>query len=251
MLDVSRLSQPTLRLVQDAGYRARLTVDLLQLDPSSPEATSARDTIDAAILEILVAAGLPRGPINGPIVERFGRGWFGRKTEDCSLLIDIGAFDLLPEDRRPDSLIRTWLHESIHARQPYAPGFQAEWRDARGFEEGVAEGLTRQIVVDELKLRPVLSGYHSYVVAYQALARALEIDVEHLWRQFWTIPAGGIGQAFTVVLSQVLTTHRRVSLGALTGRRASALAALQFANRRGSDHPDLDALTAAWRQVLR
>ena len=127
MLDLSGLSPATRQLVQDARYRAQVTAALLEADPGSAAGLTARDAIDAAVVEILAAVGLPRGPINGLVVEHVGRNWFGRKAADCRLLIDAGAFATLPVDRRPDSLIRTWIHESIHARQAYVAHSATEW----------------------------------------------------------------------------------------------------------------------------
>jgi hypothetical protein len=148
----------------------------------------ARDTIDAAVVEILAAAGLPRGPINKLVAESFRRGWFGRKAEDCRLLIDVGEFALLPGDARSDSLLKTWVHESLHARQPYAAGFRQEWRDVAGFEEGMVEGLTHAAVIDLLGLQPAVTSYRYYVAAYRSLAAALEIDIEQFWRVLWPFP---------------------------------------------------------------
>jgi hypothetical protein len=222
MLDFSHLSPDTLQLVQDARFRAHLTTALLRSDPSSSEAAHARDTIDAAVVEILEAAGLPRGPINGLVVDRFGRSWYGRKTADCTLLIDAGTLSLLPEADRSDSALRTWIHESLHARHPYSPGFDREWREHRGFEEGLTEGLTRLIVVDSLRLHPVVASYHFYVAAYRALARVLEVDVEQLWRAIWAYPAGDISAMLLPIVERILMERGRASL--TVAQRARSLA---------------------------
>jgi hypothetical protein len=121
----------------------------------------------------------------------------------------------------------------------------------RGFEEGIVEGLTRQIVIDDLGLRPVLTGYHQYVAVYRALAEASAIDVTGLWERSWTIPPGAVSHEFLSVLDESLAAQGRSSLGTLAARRVWALARLQFATSRGSDQPDLEALVAAWRQVIR
>lgn len=118
-LDLTRLSPATLRLVQDARYRARLTLDLLQSDPSSPDSAPARDAIDAAVVEILAAAGLPRGPINGLIVENFNRGWFGRKAGVGHSLVDILNRSLAEQDRAPLSALQR-QRTAILARRLFA-----------------------------------------------------------------------------------------------------------------------------------
>lgn len=250
LYELSRFSPATRQLVQDARYRASLTSDLLRSDPSSSESIHARDAIDAAVVEILVAVGLPRGPINGPIVDHVGRGWFGRKAEDCRLLIDTWALGQIPEANRADSLLRTWMHESLHARQPYHPGFQAEWRDFRGFEEGVVEGLTRRVTVELLGLQPLLLDYHPYVAAYRALARTLDLEVERLWRQLWTVPAGGIGHSLVDGLERSLAEHGRAPLNALRRQRIAILARRLFATERGREQPDVEVLMATWKQVI-
>jgi hypothetical protein len=110
--------------------------------------------VDRAVVAILHHVGLPRGPqVRGPIVEPVGHGWAGRKAPDCRLLIDTDEFHDLHGVIRADSLLKTWFHESIHGRQPFAPGSAEEWRLHRGFEEGLAEGLARSLS-QELGLQP-------------------------------------------------------------------------------------------------
>jgi len=160
-------------------------------------------------------------------------------------------FMLLPQEERPDSLIRTWFHESIHARRPYAPSFGAEWKQVRGFEEGLAEGLTRLTVVERLGLTPVLTSFHFYVAAYRALATALDIDVEQLWRALWLIPPGGLSAGFVPTVERILKLHGREQLGSVQSKRLAALASLPFGTARASDQPDEAALVDFWRRASR
>jgi len=94
-------------------------LDLLQSDPSSPDSAPARDAIDAAVVEILAAAGLPRGPINGLIVENFNRGWFGRKAGVGHSLVDILNRSLAEQDRAPLSALQR-QRTAILARRLFA-----------------------------------------------------------------------------------------------------------------------------------
>lgn len=248
--DVSNLSPATRRLVDDAGLRARLTSTLLQSEPSSSDAEGARDAIDAAVVEILEVAGLPRGPVIGPFVERFNRGWFGRKMEDCSLLIDLEMFSILPEDARPDSLLRTWIHESLHARQPYSPGFRREWSEASGFEEGMVEGLTRLIVVEGLGLLPGIVSYDFYVATYRTLATVLGLDTERLWRALWMYPVGGVRERFLSVIERLLEEQAQRPLSVGPRARLSAGALRYFSTGRTYDQPDERQQIAVWRRAI-
>jgi hypothetical protein len=248
--DDSNLSSATRRLVHDAQFRARLTSSLLQSDSASSDAEDARNTIDAAVVEILDAAGLPRGPVIGPLVERFNRGWFGRKVEDCRLLIDVEMFSILPEDVRSDSVLRTWIHESLHARQPYSPGFRREWRETSGFEEGMVEGLTRLIAVERLGLLPGFVSYDFYVAAYRTLATVLGIDTETLWRELWMYPVGEIREMFLSVIERILEEQAQRSLHAVQRARLFAGALRYFSTGRAQDQPDETRLMATWRRAI-
>jgi hypothetical protein len=250
LIDLSKLSPMTRQLVQDARYRAKLTSDLLKSDPSSPPSIHARDAIDAAVVEVLAAAGLPRGPINGPVVDQIGRGWYGRKTYDCTLLIDIRTLSLLPEADQADSTLRTWIHESLHARHPYAPGFDREWREHRGFEEGLVEGLTRFLVVESLTLRPVIASYHFYVAAYRTLADVLDIEVEQLWRTMWVYPAGDASAMLLPVGERILIKDGRAPLTPTQRARFVGLAVRHFSTDRTNDRPNEAVLETAWRSVI-
>lgn len=250
LLDRSRLSPDTFRLVQDARYRAHVTSELLRSDPSSSESARARDAVDAAVVEILAAAGLPRGPVNGPIVDNFNRGWFGRKVEDCRLLIDIGIFDVLPEAERGDSLVKTWIHESLHARQPYSSGFNREWREVSGYEEGMVEGLTQLLSVEGLELQPTISTYRFYVAAYRSLGAVLEIDVEPLWRELWSRPAGDVRPMFLPTVSRILREQRQQQLGRAQLARVAGFAARYFRTDRMRESPDERAMMSAWRRAI-
>jgi hypothetical protein len=105
--------------------------------------------VDRAVVAALEVLGLPRGPVRAVLVEASSRGWAGRKLPDCAIVLDaLVLHSNLRLVNRPDSVIRTWLHESVHARQPYGPEAIRANRGFRGYEEGLAEGLARLVVND-------------------------------------------------------------------------------------------------------
>jgi hypothetical protein len=206
--------------------------------------------IDAAVVETLAAAGLPRGPVNGPFVDTFNRGWFGRKVEDCRLLIDIGEFAILPGAVQPDSLLKTWIHESLHARLPYSPGYSREWRENPGYEEGMVEGLTLVLTVDELGLQPMISTYRFYVAAYRSLATVLEIDIEQFWRAIWSVPAGDVRTMFMPIVGRILREQRSQQLESAQLARLAGFAARYFGTDRMRESPDEHAMMSTWRRAI-
>jgi hypothetical protein len=207
--------------------------------------------VDRAVVAILDRVGLPRGrQVRGPIVEPVGRGWAGRKAPDCRLLIDTETFRALDGVVRADSLLKTWLHESIHGRRPYASGFAEEWRLHRGFEEGLAEGLARSIAA-ELDLNPVLASYSLYVAAYRSLAAALDVPVYQIWRRLWELAAGGVATRFMAGIEDVIARHDGHPLTPFQRVRLFARARTMFATSNSVQSPDEDTLLRDWREVLR
>lgn len=207
--------------------------------------------VDRAVVAVLQRAGLPRGrQVRGPYVEPIGRGWAGRKAPDCRLLIDTDAFRDLDRVERADSLLKTWIHESIHGRQPYSPGFSEEWRLHRGFEEGLAEGLAR-IIASELELVPILASYNSYVAAYQTLADALDVPVEDLFRSLWEFAVGQVATGFLTGVDDVIARHERNALSPFQRIRLFARARSVFGTVSSVQSPDEIILIREWREVLR
>lgn len=206
--------------------------------------------VDRAVVAVLNRAGLPRGnQVRGPFVEPVGHGWAGRKAPDCRLLIDTLEFHDLHGLIRADSLLKTWLHESIHGRQPYAPGSAEEWRLHRGFEEGLAEGLAR-ILAEALGLQPVLASFDHYVAAYRTLAVALGISAEELWRRLWGYPVGTVATAFMHEVEDVLARHGHSPLVPVQRVRLFARARSVFSTTNSVQSPDEDSLLQGWREVL-
>lgn len=73
-------------------------------------------------------------------------------------------------------MLKTWVHESIHARQLYVPGHTREYSQFSGYEEGLAEGLARLIVQGKAGMVPPGQSYRWYVEAYRGAAGVFGID---------------------------------------------------------------------------
>lgn len=254
---MSQSSNPSLpesarRFVADRVYRAQITRRILQPDSGGlVNDLSAVQELDEIVTAILTAVDLPRGPhVRGPFVDLIARGWAGRKAPDCRLLLDRATFLDLPEDARTDALLKTWVHESLHGRQPYAAGFAAEWRDLRGFEEGMVEGLARFVVCERLGLTPLLASYSYYVEAYHALAKALAVPIVDLWRELWLLPAGEVAGGLLRALENVLRVHGRSPLTLRQRARLLGQARSAFASVNSTREPDETALLASWQGAM-
>jgi len=206
--------------------------------------------VDRAVVAGLRALGLPRGPIRRLLVEG-GPGPYGRKDPDCTLLLFGDRIrELLREPRGPDTTFRTWVHESLHGRHPRLASYRREYAQWPGYEEGLAEGLARLVVRDRAGLDPIEASYHYYVIAYRAVARTIDTDVERLWRGLWQSPLGGVRASFANTVDEL----RRERTGrALMSRQRAKLGALadmhfQLARARGSPHED--AMMREWRTAF-
>lgn len=208
--------------------------------------------IDRAVVEGLRALGFPRGPVRDVVI-RGGVGPSGAKRPDCTLEIFGDQMrEVMKDAMGADSVFRTWVHESIHGRQPYATDYRREYDRFQGFEEGLAEGLARILVRDRAGMNPRLQSYRSYVAVYESLAAAIGVEPEHLWRQLWERPTGAVRDAFvdTVdalrrdITGQSLTARQRANLQAIADRR------LDSKNRLAAA-PSEDAMILLWRTVFR
>lgn len=211
---------------------------------------NAVHALDRAVAEVLQVTGLPREQdVRAPLIQIVGHGWAGRKTPACRIMIDPSAFEGLDPARRADSLIKTWIHESIHGRQRFAPSFTAEWRLRRGFEEGLAEGLARAIA-EALELRPALASFNFYVDAYRALARALDVPVISIWRCLWRCPPGSVSTGFIACIDAVMRSESGYRLSARQRLRLEVRARSLFRTANGVQLPDEVHLLRTWGEVL-
>jgi hypothetical protein len=182
-----------------------------------------------------------------------GRQWLGRKTARCWLQFDGEIVRQIVRDwQAPDQVFKTWIHESIHGRRPFAIEDAAQHRRTRGYEEGMAEGLARLLSRHAAGLSLLGPSYDYYVRAYEVLAESFGFDVEGLWRRLWIYPLGGVRAAFVdeVDALQARASGRRMT--EMERRRLLGLGDRVFSSdreREGAAEPA--ALRALWEVVLR
>ncbi len=232
-----------------AERRAALEAVLRAWETGNPNLGALVARIDAAVEAGLRALGLPRGPVRGVRIEDFDMRWFGRKHPDSTLLIDgNGMRQMILARGQPDSIFRTWIHESLHARQPYTPTSVSEYRDYCGYEEGMVEGLTRSVVLVGAGIDAAPGPFDYYVEAYRSLAVVVGLDVEAIWRDLWMHPMGAVRSVLPAVVDQ---RWRDVNgPGILQRERLMGVANRLFSRTRRNDMPDSAMMAALWRTVL-
>ncbi len=114
--------------------------------------------------------------------------------------------------RLPRTARRFWVHESLHARQPFAPDHAAEYRDFSGYEEGLVEGLARSLLRDQLGIREIAGTFEHPVAAYRGLALVLRVDLEQLWRRLWQTPPGAVRAAFPDIVADLYQSETGAQL---------------------------------------
>jgi len=225
----------------DANVRHRLIRNVGEESPITGIHGGSLLRLDEAIVKGMRALGLRRGG---------GRGVLrGRKTPDCHIHINTLFIEQMLAPRgAPDGIFKTWIHESLHARRPYATEEvrAAEYPDYQGYEEGLVEGLARWIVRDKAGMA-YLEAYPFYVWAYETLAAVLEMDVLDLWRNLWRYPFGEIRGAFPGEVYQLWynRTGHRISEAKLRG-----LADRFFASRQRPHTISDEDMRAMWREAL-
>jgi hypothetical protein len=191
----------------DARYRHVLLGDVV----AGATVPGREDLLDGAVASVdqaievgLSHLGIPRGPINLPVrVEPRAVGRNAAKYEDCRLVFSSSYFRMLP--RYYSSLepaFRTWLHESIHARQPYDPSWRVEFEPWEGYEEGLADGMANILCSWAKAFIPETTDYVAYVQAYRALAAVLQVSLWALLRQIWDAPTGRVRETLLTVVDE-------------------------------------------------
>jgi len=141
---------------------------------NSPDLRRHVARVDEAVSAALAALGLPRGLVVAVEIHEVIALWSGRKVPDCRLLFNGPALrHMLYQERNPDDILRSWVHESLHGRLPFHAEAATEARLHTGYEEGMVEGLARYVVRDMAGLRPLERSYRFYVAAFEALASLL------------------------------------------------------------------------------
>jgi hypothetical protein len=139
----------------------------------------------------------------------------------------------------------------MHARCPYAAGASSDYARHRGYEEGLAEGLARQVTHRLAGILPVRPSYEYYVVAYRALSRVLGLDVEQLWRALWVYPAGRVRDEFGRTVRAAVRQTSGQTLSSDETARLQGVADQLFQPSRVNLIPNEDALIALWRAAFR
>lgn len=249
--ELRRLSGDALRLWGDPAARREALLAIVEAwEAGSPVLQSAIRRVDGAVEDGLAALGLPRGPVSDVRIEGMRPGLYGQKLRDCTIILVadyLRAF--LRERAQADRVFRTWLHESLHARQPYASNAAAEYRVFRGYEEGLVEGLT-QVVLTAAGITVADVPFGAYVAAYGALARAAGIESEALLRALWRHPAGDVRQNLATVVSRLREQVTGASITPEAHGRMRALGDSLFATDRAGHAPDPAALVALWRRAF-
>jgi hypothetical protein len=183
---------------------------------------------------MLSVLGLPRWP-TVTLTPVWGKRYSGRKLPECTLEINIDIMRRIATvDRGPDTTFRSWVHESLHGRLPYADHHKKEYDVWCGYEEGLVEALARLVVREHAGLNPIEPPEHDYfVTAYQTLSEAMDVGYESLLRALWTSPTGLVRNGLEDVIDSLrqvrslppLTHTQRITL-AMTADRSFATANL-------------------------
>ena len=169
---------------------------------------------------------------------------------DCRVQLDAARLRRSIEELA-DDIIRTWVHESLHARLPFSPRHVQESRLTRGYEEGMVEGLARALTGDVSGMEIREHAYEYYVSVYRALADALGIDTGRLLRSLWQVAPGEVRAAFVDRVVRLALEAGRPPLASAQRERLQALADTMFASSRGERLTgNMPALVATWRTVL-
>jgi hypothetical protein len=241
-----------LRLWSDAAERHKAFEDILRAwETDAPELAAAVARVDIAVEAGLAALGLPRGPVRDVRVEPSVGLSAGRKQPDCSLVFAAQVMrEIVRVQRQPDDFFRTWVHESLHARQPYSSHAAIEYRQHRGYEEGMVEGLARLATRDKAGMRPLELSYAFYVGAYRTLAVVVGTDVERLWRGLWAYRTGEVRVAFGRVVDAAVQAATGRPMTPPQYARLQTAADRLFGTPRSGDRPNESALVALWRAAL-
>jgi hypothetical protein len=210
--------------------------------------------VDTAVVDGLRALGLPRGPVRQVSLDASLDviAPSGKKQPDCMLVINGNLLEALLSDRRgPDTTFRTWVHESIHARQPFGIGHESEYRRRRGYEEGLAEGLARLVARAKAGMNPRESSYQYYVSGYRTLGRAFDIEPERLWRRIWIRPLGQVRASFVHVVDELRYEGTGERFTAAQRACLLAVADQVFDSDRANRTGDEDAMMPLWETVTR
>ncbi len=227
-----------------------LRAALVSGDPAA--LTAAVEVIDGAVSAALRALALPRGVIARIEVADFGRGWAGRKLADCHLLFDRSVLARrLDAARYPDDTLRTWTHESLHARQSFTGEYARFAATTSGYEEGLAEALARLVLRagNDMHIRD--ESYAYFTGAYRALAVAVGVEEEALLRNLWRAAPGDVRAVFVDTVDDSRRAAGSPPFTTAERGRLQAIGDTLFATNRAALASDVRMLIQTWRVVFR
>jgi hypothetical protein len=228
----------------DTPHRHRIIATIADALSTGNDTEVVVKRVDDSIAAGLAALGLPRGPVQSVRIEQQWQGWRGRKRPDCLLLISGEDIRDAVRRGRPDTIVRTWVHESLHARQPFAATAHTEYAAFRGYEEGLVESLTRN-VLDRAGIDIPVAAFEYYVEAYRALAAELDTDADDLCRKLWQLGPGHVRSGLLHIIEATANNRFRFS-----GPRFMRIADQLMSSTRRNDEPDLHILRTTWRLAL-
>lgn len=193
---IQRLTGDAFHFWNDPARRERLLRGILEARGREARGR-ALQAVDDAVTEGMAALGFPRAPIRSiSLVTPSRPGIAGQKYSTCDLQI---AYPVLKRELdsggSPDAIVETWIHESVHGRHVnWGPNLHAE-AAFRGFEEGLAEGITR-LASRLARFVPGLPTYGRYVQTYEELAYVLGVSPETIYRWLYRLPNGSVMDSF-------------------------------------------------------
>ena len=228
-----------------------LVTALRQGDAASVQATVAQ--IDDAVVAGLSAFGLPRGPVGELIMNDFGGYFLAQKLPECPIRFDRSLLQRAVEDLgMVDDVIRTWVHESLHARRNFADEHEWVARHWAGYEEGLVEGLARIVCRDIAGMSVSEDAYAHYVAAHRALSEVLEVPAERLLRDLWEAAPGDVRGAFVDTVDRLWRELQRAPLARGQRQLVRSLGDRMFHTDRRRDPPgDVQIYVRTWRVALR
>lgn len=236
---------------EDVATRRAALVDILsRWDAGDIFPLAQLQRIDDVVVAVLKTSGFPRGPVSGLRLVESINGGKARKTKECVLefsVADMRAF--VDELNQPDDVVRSWIHESVHARQFFAPNADDEYHSFPGVEEGLVENVT-MIVVRETGIRPLDLPRTRFTVAYQILAEIIGIPTERLVRELFKARTGEVSQMLPSVVALLIAETQNRDLGGRNQLRLIA-AARQVFNADRVQWPLIDEeVRDIWRRAL-
>jgi hypothetical protein len=200
------------------------------------------------------ALGFPRAPVRSlTLVFPPTSSQQGAKYATCDLQIGLPALrDALGPGGFPDGIVETWIHESVHGRQfPWGANARTE-RPFAGFEEGLAEGITR-LVSRWVGFVPGLPSYGRYVQTYEVLADLIGISPEAMYRRLYTLVNGSVMNGFANEIDTLRSETGRPPLTVEQRDRLENTAKQVFARAHLSDPASSllgGRIRQAWRRAL-